>query len=198
MAAMATPYLYDILGVSRDASAAAIKAAFRPLAKDLHPDHGGDPERFRLLKLAYDVLSDPEQRRHYDKTGETPDDRAARAAEDARFHAMTGDFLVSLIAHGAAPQFTDIIELARNSAQQMLDTVDGQIAATRTLADRLAEARSRLHCRTDTNLLADILSERLSKLHHTIEDLTAQRARWVRLRETLKDYAYEVYVESVP
>ncbi|MBS1845957.1 MAG: molecular chaperone DnaJ [Actinobacteria bacterium] len=64
---------YEVLGVSRDASEAEIKKAFRGLARELHPDvTGHDPEaeaRFKEAAEAYEVLSDAERRRTYDQYG---------------------------------------------------------------------------------------------------------------------------------
>ena len=61
---------YKILGVSKDVSEADLKKAYRKLAKENHPDlHPGDSKaeaRFKDISEAYDVLSDPEQRREYD------------------------------------------------------------------------------------------------------------------------------------
>ncbi|MGC8843389.1 MAG: DnaJ domain-containing protein [bacterium] len=67
---------YEILGVSRSASLREIKAAYRKLAKLCHPDlFPGDKEReerFRLIKEAYEVLSDEKKREAYDRFG-TPE-----------------------------------------------------------------------------------------------------------------------------
>lgn len=60
---------YDVLGVPRDASDADIKKAYRRLARELHPDVNPSPdaaERFKDVTHAYDVLSDPDQRRRFD------------------------------------------------------------------------------------------------------------------------------------
>jgi len=64
---------YEVLGVSRDADDAAIKKAFRRLARELHPDvnrHDPDAEdKFKEAAEAYEVLSDSERRATYDRYG---------------------------------------------------------------------------------------------------------------------------------
>ena len=64
---------YEVLGVSRDADEAAIKKAYRALAKKYHPDmNPGDKEaekKFKEASEAYAVLSDAEKRRQYDQFG---------------------------------------------------------------------------------------------------------------------------------
>ena len=61
---------YGILSVRWDASQEEIQKAYRQKAKILHPDAGGSAEAFSELSQAYDVLSSPERRARYDRTGE--------------------------------------------------------------------------------------------------------------------------------
>jgi len=61
---------YDLLGVSKNADGAEIKKAFRKAALTHHPDRGGDPEKFKEISKAHEVLSDPEKRKLYDQGGE--------------------------------------------------------------------------------------------------------------------------------
>ena len=64
---------YEVLGVPKDADEAALKSAYRKLAKQYHPDmNPGDEEaaeKFKEASEAYSVLSDPEKRRQYDQFG---------------------------------------------------------------------------------------------------------------------------------
>lgn len=60
---------YDILEVKKDASKSEIKKQFRLKAKQHHPDKGGDPEKFKVINEAYQVLQDDEKRATYDKFG---------------------------------------------------------------------------------------------------------------------------------
>ena len=75
---------YLILGVERTASDAQIKAAFRKLAQQWHPDVNADPaaqERFKEINEAYQVLSDPERRQRYDTFGKAGADGAGPGFE---------------------------------------------------------------------------------------------------------------------
>ena len=63
---------YEVLGVSKDASLAEIKSAFRKLAKKYHPDISKEPnaaEKFKEAEEAYSVLSDETKRKQYDQFG---------------------------------------------------------------------------------------------------------------------------------
>src|SRR3989338_6671007 len=66
-----TKDLYEILGISRDATEDEIKKAFRQQARKYHPDNKdtGNEESFKEINQAYEILSDPEKRNIYDQYG---------------------------------------------------------------------------------------------------------------------------------
>lgn len=78
---------YEVLGVSRNAEDAAIKKAYRKLAKKYHPDtNAGNAqaeEKFREATEAYDILSDPEKRKLYDRFGYAAFEENADACRNA-------------------------------------------------------------------------------------------------------------------
>jgi len=66
---------YELLGVSRDADDEEVKAAYRERVKDAHPDHGGSPEEFRLVRDAYEAIKAGETTLQIESTASasTPD-----------------------------------------------------------------------------------------------------------------------------
>ncbi|MDE3155660.1 MAG: J domain-containing protein [Acidobacteriota bacterium] len=97
--------LYLVLGLSREASGADIKRAYRRLARTYHPDiNPGDRTaelRFRQISEAYETLIDPDRRRRYDACGEA----APREAPSYGFEGF--DFSVS-VAGAEASTFGDL------------------------------------------------------------------------------------------
>jgi len=86
--------LYDTLGVPKNASADEIKKAYRKLARKHHPDaNPGDKdaeERFKEVQHAYDILSDGEKRKQYDRFG-AQNGRAGAGGPNVNFDFDLGD-----------------------------------------------------------------------------------------------------------
>ncbi|MBM3942893.1 MAG: J domain-containing protein [SAR202 cluster bacterium] len=84
------PNYYEVLGVPRNSSDKDIRAAYRKLARQHHPDlnrgNKGSEEKFKLINEAYDVLSDATKRGKYDKYGDNwaHADRIQEAEAQAR------------------------------------------------------------------------------------------------------------------
>ncbi len=107
--------LYEILGVAPDADEATIKSAFRELAQQYHPDlNPDDPdaeETFKEILAAFEILSDPDQRRQYDRYGlDAVETNHASAATDASNASSTSQQDSGERHSGLGDVFTDVFD----------------------------------------------------------------------------------------
>ncbi len=123
---------YELLGVSSSASESEIKAAYRRLARQLHPDSGrpGDVSRFREIQEAYETLSDPERRRTYDDS----------ARSQALPVSWTGGFEEPL------PAFRELVARPRRVALAEVDIVLSEGEAARG-GEAVLEIAKDIDCR---------------------------------------------------
>ena len=84
--------MYDILGVSSTDSCTTIKKAYLKLARTHHPDKGGDPEKFKEILRASEILTDEKRRRLYDEMGVTDEQQMGQGGFPQGFPFAQGGF----------------------------------------------------------------------------------------------------------
>ena len=83
---------YEVLGVNKNSTADEIKKAYRKLAKEHHPDKGGDETLFKEISEAYEILSDNDKKARYDRFGHLDDNRGNYDDMHSGFQDMFGQF----------------------------------------------------------------------------------------------------------
>ena len=180
---------YTELDVPVDASLETIRQRYRTLAQMYHPDKGGDEEMFKLIKLAYEILSDPVRRKQYDITGET-------TTTNAKDEAVAN--IVQILLH-VVPSFNvdqdDLIKIAEMETRTMLELVFKDIGVTERYIVNLEKVSKKLRIKTEgENLLNSFV---LNQIQQRRQELTTfqHRVRVCNLMlEILKDYEYGLRV----
>jgi curved DNA-binding protein len=107
---------YEVLGVQRGSSEKEIRSAYRKLARKHHPDVNPNDKtsetRFKEINAAYDVLSDPEKRKKYDRYGENWEHAEEfERAQAARGRGGPGGFYYSRSSGGPSVEFGDEFDI---------------------------------------------------------------------------------------
>lgn len=184
--------LYDDLGLDRTASAEAVKAAHRAAVKRDHPDRGGEPGRFDRIQRAYDVLRDPERRRHYDETGSY--DESPEAAEAQEALGLVQRLLSELVFGSADLATLDLVGAALAAVKAEREKVAAGTVATERNLERLAVVRARLERRTTegADAIAALLDHQERELHLNRPKIARALRVHDRAIALLQDYSYRM------
>jgi curved DNA-binding protein CbpA len=134
---------YATLDIPRDATAAQIKAAFRKLASEHHPDRGGDTGKAAAINDAYAVLSDQERRARYDAGLDdalppSPEELARQSAMKILGAVIDGVLADPEIEH------TGLVRSVRQELNNAADKFKFDAAGHRKAAARLERIRARV------------------------------------------------------
>lgn len=172
--------LYDVLGVSKDADAEAIKRAYRQGAKTKHPDVGGDADEMAELSFAMTVLGDPKSREQYDKNGSVPNSEEDPVRKETLmvFAMLCEKFFVD----GDIMCVKDGIEAFQMNISTEFRNTMRDIASKRT---RIRSALSRIKKEPEESFLRKILEDHLKECDKREEAIT--------FKMTVRDAVVEMF-----
>lgn len=185
--------LYEVLGVDRDADHKTIKAAYRRRAKTAHPDAGGDPAAFEELRMAFDVLSDPALREHYDATGEIgtkePDNETAQAV--GILATVFGAVLTELAGQNREPVKADLVRLMRVQLGTGMTNADRDLAQTKKALARWLAMSGRFTTKEGApNRFAPIIAAKVAELERLVASIENVRALTQRALDMLDEHEF--------
>lgn len=152
---------YETLGVGKDAAPEEIKAAYRKLAMFHHPDRGGTDEAFSSVNAAYELLSNPERRSNYDKTGETG--KVVTDALEAE-KMVTALFDQYLLKPGA------LLEHARDHLRAEMDKASQYVLEAQQIAGKLRKRREKIKVKEgQQNVVHMLIDTRMEVIQRSIE-----------------------------
>ena len=183
--------LYDELELPRNCTFEEIKQQYRTLAQINHPDKGGDEKKFIRIKEAYETLSDPIKRAHYDNTGDYYQDANINNEVQNRLSNMISHFTQQInpeIDDLILKMKVDIYEAQRNTNQAIVECnniirkltiisnkiklkqIEGENFLKKLVDVKITQKQTELSSHKRTLLVFDKMLEILEDYHFSMED----------------------------
>lgn len=180
---------YATLGLDRDADAAAIKRAYRRLAKTAHPDGGGDISAFETVTAAYDLLRDPVRRKVYDDTGYDPQMADALDLKGLMvLETLVNDIILDEREPGS---FDPVAALRRKLTDDILKN-RFHILELERHRNRVRQHMDRLARRPGADVLGSMLRARSQSIAEAIRTAEKQIEAIEQAYAMIEGYAYEL------
>ena len=185
--------LYEALGLNRDSPIGEVRKAYRRAAKKAHPDGGGSPEQFALVKLAADTLGDEKRRRKYDETGEIDEPEPDTLEANARTMALgaIAGVLQEIDRRNADYDEFDLLGDARRTLsdqktanEQMIKNAERKVARLRKAAKKFTAKKGK------PNLIGPMMENQASDLERELAKAAATQAVIARALEILNDHRF--------
>ena len=181
-----TTSLYDDLELPKTCTSEEIKQKYRILAQLHHPDKGGDVEKFKRMKLAYEVLSDPIKREHYDSTGDQYDDINLDSEVMARLAIMLSQFVQHI-----NPEIDDLILKMRIEIRALQQLTNNAIVECNNLINKMNIISKKIKLKKEgENLLKSVIDKKVLGLHTELIHHKRGLIVFARMLEVLEDYHF--------
>jgi curved DNA-binding protein CbpA len=182
--------LYDELELQPTCTPEEIKQKYRLLAQIYHPDKAvfGDEEKFKRVKLAYEVLSDPVRRAEYDSTGKYNIDLSIRNEAISRLNNMIANWTQHM-----NPEFDDLILKMKVDIHETGNGVRNQISTNEANIKRLILIAERIKLKQEgENILKSFVESRIQQIKNEIDSLNRTLLIFKLMLEILENYHYNL------
>ena len=177
---------YEVLGVDKASDADEVKRAYRKKAASAHPDKGGDHDEMADINTAYEVLSDPERRLLYDRTGRD----SAKAVEGE-----VKNLTLEAFADALRGDASDPLAHALRFVEFNMAKLEEHRKTVLKMRDELEAKRERVTLPDGPNLYHVLIDQRLEYVAHDLALAEQREAVCKAALGELKKYSSKVKVE---
>lgn len=192
--------LYDVLGLTKEATHDEIRAAYCGLAKKYHPDVAvGFEAKMREIQQAHDVLTDPEMRVFYDSTGRVPgmNLEGADKAEVLNFTAQLMNHAIQFI--GQRGGRTSLTKQMHELLAGQRDAVKQTIRQKQKESDALAKVKDRITAKEGAeNVLGTLLASQINEIARGIEHAEGQLVMFDKVAKLIDQHDYKTDSRTEP
>lgn len=187
---------YEILGLNKDCTLEQIKTAYKMEAKKHHPDVGGDPKKFALVKTSYDTLKDRKKRQDYDDYGVIDD--AAVQDKDEVAAAKLRQIFLTVLKQGVVEDLgsLDMIAHMRSEILKLMNPLESSLTQARynkgktQTALKIVEKRLKRKSQKP-NFLLDMLRYGITESDQQIFQINKELKIHEDMLDMLEDFSYD-------
>lgn len=192
--------IYEALGAEKRDDQETIKRKYRRRARETHPDAGGDPEEFKAVARAFEILGDEQRRLEYDRTG---DDRPQiDRGDEPAYTILTGKlraFIVADMKFMKATKRRRLIADMRASIAEDINRYENELVVVIAERDTIAHLVGRF-TRPDggSNVLEQAVCETLKDLEAAVDGKQRQLAAYKRAHDLARKFKFQREEDSRP
>jgi curved DNA-binding protein CbpA len=180
---------YSDLGVSRDATSDDIRRAYRKRASATHPDHGGDADDFHRVHQAYLLLSNPEARAEYDRTGNV--NYQESTSREYRLERAAISTLGSLLISFVSSNVSNIVLAIREELHNLINGRQLHLSKIQKEMSRYRNVQGQLTYKGHgINIFESVIRQRLRDGDNITRQAQFDIDTYYKALEILDDYEY--------
>jgi curved DNA-binding protein CbpA len=185
---------YDILEISKDSTPEEIKAKYKSLAQQHHPDRGGDENIFKQIKEAYELLIDPIRKELYDKTGNFGKHQNLRGEALEQLSRLFLHIIDSM-----NPDIDNLIIIMKNKTRSEMSAVNGNIETCKNHLKKLETIAKKIRKRNEgENLLQMFTQNQLNIRANELHNFYRRIQVLEHMLSILEEYQYGELVDLLP